>query len=123
MTALATGVDIVELARFQEAVERHGDRFLRRIFTDEELDQAGPNPSSLAARFAAKEAVVKALCTGIGPVTWHEVQILRGPAREPVLRLSGEAERLAQAQGLKTWSLSLSHSVTTALAFVVALGD
>ena len=119
---LATGVDMVELGRFREAIERHGDRFLRRVFTEQELAQVGANLTSLAARFAAKEAVAKALCTGIGPVTWREIEILRGPERQPILHLHGAARRLAEAQGLEVWSLSLSHTRTGAVAFVVAVG-
>ena len=92
MKRLATGVDILEMARFERAIDRHGDRILQRVFTPMELSQVGRNPASLAARFAAKEAVAKALCTGIGPVTWQEIEILRGPDREPILHLHGAAQ-------------------------------
>ena len=119
---LRTGVDLVEIERMRRAVARHGERFLGRIFTPGELAEVGENIASLAARFAAKEAVAKALGTGIGPVTWHEIEIARGPGREPVLHLHGAARRLAEAQGLTVWSLSLSHTQTSAVAFVVAVG-
>ncbi len=80
MVRLATGVDLVDIERFREVVERHGDRFLLRVFTPQELDEVGANTTSLAARFAAKEAVAKALGTGIGAISWREIEILRGPA-------------------------------------------
>jgi holo-[acyl-carrier protein] synthase len=120
---LSTGVDLVEIQRLQDAIDRHGQRFLVRIFTARELDEVGQNTASLAARFAAKEAVAKALGTGIGAVNWREVEILRGPARQPVLQLHGSAERLAVELNLKCWSLSLSHTATHAIAMVVAVGD
>jgi holo-[acyl-carrier protein] synthase len=120
---LRTGVDLVEIERFEFAVTRHGDRFLERVFTHQELDEVGESIPSLAARFAGKEAVAKALGTGIGVVSWHEVEILRGPQRQPTLALHGEAARLAGELDLACWSLSLSHSQTHAIAFVVAMED
>jgi holo-[acyl-carrier protein] synthase len=119
---LTTGVDLVEIQRIQESIDRHGERFLRRIYTTEELSQVGKNLASLAARFAAKEAVAKALGTGIGAVRWQEIEILQGPNREPLLQLHGAAEQRAQLLGLQTWSLSLSHTATHAIAMVVAAG-
>jgi holo-[acyl-carrier protein] synthase len=123
MVNLATGVDLVEVARLEGAIERHGDRFLKRIFTRRELSLAGGKPTSLAARFAAKEAVAKALCTGIGEVAWLEIEILHGPNKEPLLTLHGRAKELAEEQGLRTWSLSLSHTADHAIAMVTALGE
>jgi len=120
---LSTGVDIVEIERFEAAVHRHGERFLKRVFTEQELAEVGHNLVSLAARFAAKEAVSKALGTGIGPIAWREIEVLRGEARQPLLHLHGEASRRAAALGLITWSLSLSHTQAMAVAMVVALGD
>lgn len=119
---LSSGVDLVEIQRLQDAIERHGDRFLNRIFTPRELEEVGQNTASLAARFAAKEAVAKALGTGIGPINWHEIEILRGPARQPLLYLHGAADRLARQLCLEEWSLSLSHTATHAIALVVAAG-
>lgn len=119
---LRTGIDLIEIQRLEESIERHGDRFLQRIFTESELQECGNNLASLAARFAAKEAVSKALGTGIGTVGWREIEILRGPLREPVLHLHGEAARLATDLGIKDWSVSLSHTFTHAVAVAVALG-
>ncbi|MEJ2757974.1 MAG: holo-ACP synthase, partial [Anaerolineales bacterium] len=73
MNKLATGVDLIEVTRIQQAVERHGERFLRRIYTVKELALIGDSPASLAGRFAAKEAVAKALGSGIGDVAWVEI--------------------------------------------------
>jgi holo-[acyl-carrier protein] synthase len=117
---LATGVDLVEIERLQSVIERYGDRFLNRVYTSRELLEVRGNMSSLAARFAAKEAVSKALGTGIGRISWRDIEILRGPERQPVLVLYGEAHRLAGQLGLSQWSLSLSHTQGHAIAFVVA---
>lgn len=78
MGVLHTGVDLIEVKRLQSAIERHGDKFLDRIFTAQEREQLKDNLPSLAARWAAKEAVAKALATGIGDVSWQEIEILRG---------------------------------------------
>jgi len=120
MQILHTGVDMLEVKRLREAIERHGDRFLQRIFTQAELDELKGNLPSLAARFAAKEAVAKALATGIGDLTWQDVEVLRGPRREPVLNLYGAAASIANQRGIKHWSITLSHTHEHALAFVVA---
>lgn len=121
MSNLATGIDIVDIERFESAINRHGSHFLERIFTSRELSQVGDRPVSLAARFAAKEAVTKALGCGIGPVTWHEIEILRNGQQAPVLNLYGAAHQKALELGLGTWSLSLSHTHTNAIAIVVAM--
>jgi holo-[acyl-carrier protein] synthase len=120
MTGVLTGIDLIEVQRLQLAIDRHGERFLKRIYTEKELDQLADNLPSLAARFAGKEAVAKALATGIGPISWLEIEILRGPAREPVLYLYGEAKRLAEQRGIHNWAISLSHTHLHAIAMVVA---
>ena len=123
MTRLATGIDIVEIERFEGALDRHGDHFLERIFTEDELGEIGDRPASLAARFAAKEAVAKALGCGIGPVTWHEIEILRDSQSAPALHLHGAAQDMAAELRLSIWSLSLSHTRLHAIAMVVAMSD
>lgn len=120
MGRLYSGVDMIEVKRLRAAIERHGDRFLRRIYTPDELRQIQDNLPSLAARFAAKEAVAKALGTGIGDLSWQDVEILRGKRREPVLQLHGPAKKLARKRGIKRWSLSLSHTHDHAIAIAVA---
>lgn len=117
------GVDLIEIERVQSVILRYGRRFLDRIFTIQELAQVEDRPSSLAARFAAKEAVAKALGTGIGAVSWREIEVVREESGRPSLRLSGSAARLAAEQRLSGWSISLSHSETHAMAVVMALKD
>jgi holo-[acyl-carrier protein] synthase len=120
---LRTGVDFLEIERLRETVERHGEHFKTRIFTSAEQTECGDNYQSLAARFAAKEAVSKALGTGIGDVSWQEIEILRGNNGEPHLTLHGTAQKLATQLGLKTWSVSLSHTREHAVAMVVAISE
>jgi holo-[acyl-carrier protein] synthase len=126
MAQLHTGIDLIEIDRVAEVLQRHGQRFLERIFTPAELAECHRDSalftSSLAARFAAKEAAAKALGTGIGAITWQEIEILHAPSGQPLLHLHGAAERLASELGLATWSLSLSHTHTHAVAMVVAAG-
>jgi holo-[acyl-carrier protein] synthase len=122
MSLLRTGIDLVEIERMCAVIARHGDRFLERVFTPGELADAAGRPASLAARFAAKEAVSKALGTGIGSIAWREIEVLRGQSREPCLILHGAARRLAEEQGLETWALSMSHTEHYAVAQVVAMG-
>jgi len=123
MEHLSCGVDMIEIERVREAIARHGERFLTRVYTPSELLDCGLDPASLAARFAVKEAAAKALGTGIGEVGWREIEIRRDSARRPQLYLHGEASRLAAKLGLVHWSVSLSHTLTTAIAFVVCTGD
>ena len=123
MPTLYTGIDLVEIERLQGAILRHGKRFLERIYTQRELAEVGDNPASLAARFAAKEAVAKALVCGIGPVGWREIEILRGPSGQPILHLHGAAADLAARQNLGSWSVSLSHTRNHAIALAVAIAD
>lgn len=123
MARLRTGVDIIEIHRFKSAYRRYRQRFLERLFTTVELAENGENLTSLAARFAAKEAVAKAFGTGIGQITWQEIEICRGNSGEPVLHLHGAAQRLADEQQINTWSISLSHTQDHAIAFVVALSE
>ena len=119
---LSTGIDLIEIERVRTAIESHGDRFLKRVFTARELDVLGGKVESLAGRFAAKEATAKALGSGIGDVTWKEIEILRGDAGQPELILHGQADILAKKLGLINWSVSLSHSQSHAIAMVVATG-
>jgi holo-[acyl-carrier protein] synthase len=119
---LATGVDLIEIARIEEVIARHGKHYLERIYTSSELEQCGKRVESLAGRFAAKEAAVKALGSGIGDVSWKDIEILGDEQNAPVLKLYGNAEQLAKEKGLNTWSVSISHSQSHCVAFVVAIG-
>ncbi len=116
------GVDLIEVARIRRAQERYGERFYARFFTSTERKQARDVPARLAARFAAKEAVAKALGTGIGDVSWLEIEVVTDGRGRPHVRLHGAAARLAAELGLAEWQLSLSHTREHAIAFVVAFG-
>ena len=120
---LKTGIDIIEIPRIQAALDHHGDRFLQRVFTPAEIADCRGRADALAVRFAAKEATVKALGTGIGPVSWREVETLHKRSGEPYLVLHGRADQVAKSLGLTTWAVSLSHSRDNAIAVVVAKGD
>src|SRR5512134_3030507 len=110
MMILRTGVDLIEIARIEEVVARHGKHYLDRIYTPAELEQCGKRAESLAGRFAAKEAIAKALGCGIGEITWKEIEVLGDEQNAPVLTLHGTAEQKAKELGLTTWSVSISHS-------------
>jgi holo-[acyl-carrier protein] synthase len=120
--ALRTGIDIVEIGRLEEINPAIRARFIDRVFTPLEQKLTRGLYPSLAGRFAAKEAVSKALGTGIGRVHWQDIEIRRGPAGEPVLQLHGWAQEVADRLGLTTWSVSISHGRTHAVAVAVALG-
>jgi holo-[acyl-carrier protein] synthase len=125
--ALATGVDLVSIPRIERALARYGDRFLARIYTEQEIARSRRQGAELAARFAAKEAVAKALGVGMrlmspGGIGWHEAETLNEASGKPYVVLHGRAATLAEAQGLTLWSISLSHDGGMAVAFVVAMG-
>ena len=117
------GVDMIECDRIAAGIERGGERFLKRFFTPGERQDCADKPYRLAARFAAKEAVAKALGTGIGDIRWLDVEI-RAPAdrRRPQLTLHGRAKDIAEEMGLVDWDISLSHSDALAIAIAVAKG-
>lgn len=123
MTRLTSGIDMIEVDRVRRGLERYGDRFSHRFFTVRELDQCRGRPTSLAGRFAIKEAVSKALGTGIGDIRWKDVEVINDARGRPELILHGDALRLANEQGLSMWSISLSHTNTHAIGIVVALGE
>jgi holo-[acyl-carrier protein] synthase len=120
VNGLSVGVDLVEIRRIAALVERHGERFTGRVFTPGEVADCAGRVESLAARWAAKEAVAKALGTGIGAVGWQEIEVVRGESGCPAVILHGRAAALAAARGLTRWALSLAHDGGMALAFVVA---
>lgn len=120
---LQIGVDLVEIPRISSVLERHGQRFLDRIYTPAEQKRARGRPAELAARFAAKEATMKALGTGRRGVSWREVELLSDPRGRPLLRLHGRAAARAAELGLTGFSVSLSHERSLAVAMVVAWGE
>jgi holo-[acyl-carrier protein] synthase len=123
---IGTGVDLIEIERIAHSIERFGDRFLRRVYTDSEIAYCRRKRSSaesFAARFAAKEAGAKALGTGISRgVTWIEFEVKREPSGRPLLALSGRADALAKELGVKIISLSLTHTREMAMAMVLMEG-
>ena len=118
-----SGIDLIEIERVEDSIKRHGDRFLNRIFTSQELIDCEGNTHSLSARFAAKEAAAKALGCGIGEVSWQDIEVIRNSDRQPGLLLHGVAQDLAKKLKLTIWSLSLSHTHQNAIALVIASGD
>ena len=118
---LRTGVDIVEIWRIGEAVARWGDRFFNRIYTPGELAYARGRLPQLAGRFAAKEAVMKALGTGVRGVGWREIEVVRKPGQAPTVTLHGRAKARAERIGMGEIAISISHSRDYAV--VVAVGE
>ena len=120
---LAVGVDILEVERMTAGLERYGARFCDRFFTEREQAQCEGRAASLAGRFAVKEAVSKALGTGIGDVAWKEIEIINDERGQPLLSLHGVAAQLAAERGLTGWAISLSHTKTHAVGMAVALAN
>lgn len=123
---VGTGIDITEVPRIQRTLDRYGDRFLKRVFTAEEIRYCTGKPNAaerLAARFAAKEAGMKAIGTGWrGGVTWKDVEVVRFPGQRPQLRYHGRAAQIAFALGCNKTHLSLSHTGEQAIAHVILEG-
>jgi holo-[acyl-carrier protein] synthase len=119
---LACGVDFILVVRLEETITRFGTRFLDRVYTAEEQRYCAGRASSFAARWAAKEAVAKALGVGIGDVMWREIEIVNDHRGAPRIVLHGAAAELAQTRGLHQWAVSLTHDDGRAVAMVVAMG-
>lgn len=127
MRIVGHGIDLVENARIAAVLADHEERFLERVFTLAEQAYRADSrrrTEHLAARFAAKEAAMKALGTGLASgITWTEVEVQSGPTGAPTLRLHGRAAEVAAGLGITTWHLSLSHTDTHAMASVIACAD
>jgi holo-[acyl-carrier protein] synthase len=114
-------VDIVDVRRFRAALERTPG-LVSRVFTDREIQLSGGSrlrPASLAARWAAKEAVAKVLVDSRG-LKWHDCEVVKGDRGEPLLVISGTVQRAADSLGIEAWHLSLSHDGDMAIAFALA---
>lgn len=123
---LTTGADIIHVPRVEAALERFGERFLQRVFTPTEIAYCNSRVPELAVRFAAKEAVSKALGVGVRTLSrhgigWHEAEVINGESGKPGVRLHGRAAELADELQLVQWALSLTHEREYAIAFVVAM--
>lgn len=118
------GVDIIEVERIEQALSRHADHFLERVFTPGEIRDCWPSEQQrcrrLAARFAAKEAALKALGIGLRGVTWQDIEVVKDELGKPSLRLTGRLAEIAAAQGIAAMHLTLSHCKEYAMAQVVA---
>lgn len=118
---IRVGTDLTSVPEVREAVAVHGERYLARLYTPEERADAGNDPRRLAARFAAKEAVLKVLRPGDDPVPWKDIRVRRHASGWTDLVLSGRAAERARAAGLEDWAVSLSHEGDLASAVVVAM--
>ena len=120
---LSTGVDIIEIPRIRRMVDQYGQRFLDRIYTTGEKSYCRGRAPNLAARFAAKEATMKSLGTGVRGVGWKDIEVVRASSGAPGIKLHGRAQARAQRLGVREISVSLSHSTEYAVAFVVVEQD
>lgn len=120
---VGTGIDIAEVQRIRKAIERHGERFLQRVFTDGEIqycESKANRAERYAARFAAKEAGMKAIGTGWNyGVRWRDFEVLRRPGERPILLLHGKAAEFAAKLGTTNVTLSLTHTAGQAMAQVI----
>src|SRR3989454_2740341 len=122
MSVVGIGVDLVECARIERSLDRFGEKFLRRVFTEGEVEYSMSMKfpaRHLAARFAAKEAVSKAFGTGIGKAMgWRDIDVHKKPSGEPFLVFGGPAEQLAKQRGVSSARITLSHTEHHAIAMI-----
>jgi holo-[acyl-carrier protein] synthase len=120
---VGSGVDLCEVPRIESAIARHGKRFIERIYTEREIAYAESKANRFeryAARFAAKEAGMKALGTGWrGGITWRDFEVANLSSGRPTLRLHGKAAEIAEKLGVRNVALSLTHTAAQALAMVI----
>jgi len=116
------GIDLLRTSRLAEINPAIRARFIRRVYTETEIAQARGDNDTLSGIFAAKEAVSKALGTGIGKVNWQDIEILHAASGEPDVLLHGQAQQVAQAKGLVEWAVSITHEGGMAAAVAVAQG-
>jgi len=125
MEIVAHGIDLVDFPRIEEMVNRHGERFLDKVFTATEQAYAEANKNGiekLAGRFAAKEAILKLMGTGWrGKIAWTDIEIVNNPAGQPKVTLCGEVKKIADKLGIKHISISITHTANFAIASAVAL--
>ncbi len=124
MTVKGVGVDLVSVDRITRVYNSFPDRFIKRIFTDGEKAQfeaKGSSMQTLAAHFAAKEAVLKAIGCGVGPAAMKDIEIIAPPGKQPSIRLHGTASLLAGKKNIKKILVSMSHENNTACAFATAI--
>jgi holo-[acyl-carrier protein] synthase len=113
------GVDIIEIGRIEIALERWGNRFIKRLYTETEIKICRGRSQKLSARFAGKEAVMKVLGTGRRGISWREIEILQDENHKPLVYLHGNAKLKAQELGIREIAISLSHSKEYAIALAI----
>ena len=122
---IAVGIDIIEVARVRKVFEKHGERFLRRVFTEKEVQQCRPagtvRATRLAGRFAAKEAISKALGTGLHGLAWREMEVVQLRSGRPTVTLYGNARRRAEFLGLSAFDVSIADLAEFSIAIAVAI--
>ena len=127
MKIVAHGIDLVDFPRIDNLIENHGERFLDRVFTQREQNDAAVvknTTAKLAGRFAAKEAVLKLLGTGWrGKIAWTDIEVINNPLGQPVVEIAGEVKNIAQQLGIEQITLSITHTANFAIASVVALRE
>jgi len=125
MNIIAHGIDLVDCPRIEQMLERHGDRFVNRVFTAAEQAYAKANKNTVekyAGRFAAKEAILKLVGTGWrGKIKWTDIEVVNDAAGRPEVTLSGEVERIAAELKISQISISITHTANFAMASAVAL--
>lgn len=127
MKIVAHGIDLVDFPRIDNLIENHGERFLDRVFTQREQNDASAvknTTEKLAGRFAAKEAVLKLLGTGWrGKIAWTDIEVINNHLGQPVVEIAGEVKNIAQQSGIEQITLSITHTANFAIASVVALRE
>ena len=118
---IAVGIDIIEVSRVRKVYEHHGERFLKRVFTEREVLQCRGKVTRLAGRFAAKEAISKALGTGIHGVAWREMEIVQLRSGRPTVTLHGNAKRRADLLGISAFDVSIADLAELSIAIAVAV--
>lgn len=118
---IAVGIDIIEVERVRKVYEHHGERFLKRVFTEAEVRQCSGKANRLAGRFAAKEAISKALGTGLHGVSWREMEVVQLRSGRPTVTLHGNAKRRAQLLGISAFDVSIADLKDFSIAIAVAI--
>lgn len=118
---VAVGIDIIEVDRVRKVFERHGERFLKRVFTEIEVWQCRGKITRLAGRFAAKEAMSKALGTGMHGVAWHEMEVVQLRSGRPSVRLHGNAKHRAEQLGLSAFDVSIADLAQLSIAIAIGV--
>lgn len=127
MEIIAHGIDLVDCPRIEDMIKRHGERFIKRVFTNTEQAYADANKDRVekfAGRFAAKEAILKLIGTGWrGKIAWTDIEIVNNASGQPEVTLDGEVKKLADGLGIKHISVSITHTANFAIASAVALAE